>query len=84
MIASTPIEGAAAMRRVRKQRHAEAQHAVRSELQHHAREDHGTGRRRFRVRVGQPGVQREERHLDREREEKREEKKQFRCWRAER
>ena len=28
---------------------------------------------RFHVRVGQPGVQREQRHLDREREEERQE-----------
>ncbi len=55
----------------RKQRHAEAQDSVRAELQHHAREDYGARRGRFSVRVGQPGVQREERHFDREGEEER-------------
>ena len=67
-----------AMRRFREERQAEAQDAVGAELQHHAREDHGAGGGRFGVRVGQPGVQREERHLDRERQEERAEEQQFR------
>ena len=66
-----------AVRRVREQRQAEAQDAVGADLQHHAREDHGAGRGRFGVRVRQPGVQREERHLDREGQEERAEKQQF-------
>jgi hypothetical protein len=41
---------------------------VRAHLQHHACQDHRAGRRRLDVGVGQPGVEREERHLDRKRQ----------------
>ncbi len=47
----------------------EAQEAERAQLQHDARQDHRARRRRFDVRVGQPGVEREHRHLHGEREE---------------
>ncbi len=57
--------GSCAVRRLRKQRQAEADHAVGSHLQQHARENDRAGRWRFHVRVRQPGVKREERHLDR-------------------
>ena len=43
------------------------------DLQQDAGQDHRPGRRRLGVRVGQPGVQREQRHLHRERDEEREE-----------
>ena len=66
-----------AVRRVGEERQAETQDAVGAELQHHARENHGAGRGRFGVRVGQPGVQREERNFDRERQEERAEQQQF-------
>ena len=52
-----------------KERHGEAQEAERAELEHDAREDHRARRRRLDVRVGQPGVEREHRHLHGEREE---------------
>ena len=68
-----------AVRGFGKQRQAEAQDAVGAHLQHHARQDHRAGRGRFGVRVRQPGVQREERHLDRKRQEKRAEQQQFRA-----
>ena len=44
----------------------EAQEAVAADLQRDRRQDHRTGGRRFHVRVRQPGVDREHRHLDRE------------------
>ena len=47
----------------------EAKEAERAELQHDAREDDRARRRRLDVRVGQPGVEREHRHLHGEREE---------------
>ena len=53
-------------RRLGEQVEAEAQEAVGAELQHDAGEDHRAGRRRLGVGVGQPGVEREQRHLDRE------------------
>ena len=43
------------------------------DLRQHAREDHGACRGRFDVRIRQPGVQREERHLDGKGQEKRQE-----------
>ena len=52
---------------------AEPEQAVRAELQHHAGQDHRAGGRGLRVGVGQPGVQRERRHLDEERDGEREE-----------
>ena len=58
---------------LRENRQAEAQEAVRAHLQQDGRQNHRAGRRRVGVRVGQPGVEREHRHLDREAEEEREE-----------
>ena len=66
-----------AMRGVRKERQAEAQHAVGAELQHHAGEDHGAGGGRFGVRVRQPCVQREERNFDGKGQEERAEEPEF-------
>ena len=51
------------------QRHGEAQHAVGAHLQQHAGQDHRAGGRRLDVGVGQPGVQRKDRHLDGEGQE---------------
>ena len=51
------------VRLVRHQRHADAQHAVATHLQQDASEDDRDGRRRVRVRIGEPGVQREHRQL---------------------
>ncbi len=45
---------------------AEAQEAVGAELQHHRGQDDRAGGGRLGVGIGQPGVQREQRHLDRE------------------
>ena len=67
------------MRRFRKQRQAETDHAVGAELQQHAGEHYGTGRRCFHVCVRQPGVQREERHFDSEREKERQEQQHLRA-----
>ena len=58
------MTGAAASRGQREHRHGEAQEAVGAELQQHAGQDHRAAGGRLDVRVGQPGVQREERHLD--------------------
>ena len=67
-----------AVRRVGKQRQAEAQDAVGAELQHHAGQNHRAGGGRFGVRVRQPGVQREQRHLDGKRQEEGAEEQKFR------
>ena len=66
-----------AVRGVRKERQAEAHHAVGTELQHYARENHGAGSGRFGVRVRQPCVQREQRHFNGEREEESAEEPEF-------
>src|SRR5665647_1054654 len=58
---------------VREEGQAEAQHAVPAHLQEHGGEDHGARRGRLNVRVGEPGVQREHRHLDGEGHEEGEE-----------
>ena len=60
-------------RRLGKNRQAEPDEAVRAHLQEDGRQDDRAGRRRVGVRVGQPGVEREHRHLDREAEEERQE-----------
>ena len=60
-------------RALRQDRQAEAQEPVGAHLQHDGRQDHRAGGRRVGVRVGQPGVEREHRHLDREAAEEREE-----------
>ena len=59
---------------VGEERQAEAQHAVAAHLQQHAREDDRARRGRLDVGVGQPGVQREHRHLDGEGQEEGEER----------
>ena len=53
-------------RAVREHRQREADEAVAADLQQHAGEDHRARGRRLDVRVGQPGVDRPHRHLDRE------------------
>ena len=77
MIASATIQRRVLARRVRKQRQAEAQNTVGAHLQHDAGQHDGARGRRFHVRVGQPGVQREQRHLDREGDEERQEQQQL-------
>ena len=77
MMASTAIERRKTMRGLRKQRQAEAQHAVGAQLQHHARQHHRARGGRFGVRVRQPGMQREERHLDGKGQEERAEQQHF-------
>ena len=52
---------------------AEAEEPVRTELQHDAGEDDRTSGGRLRMGVGEPGVQREDRHLDSKRDGKGEE-----------
>ena len=59
---------------VREERQAEAQHAVAAHLEQDAGQDDGAGRRRLDVRVGEPGVHREHRHLDGEGHEEGEER----------
>ena len=59
------------LRRIGEQREAELHEAVRAHLQQHAGEDHRARGRRLDVRVGQPRVQRHDRHLDRERQRER-------------
>ena len=56
-------------RRVGQDRQAEPDEPVRPHLQEDGRQDDRAGRRRVGVRVGQPGVEREHRHLDREAQE---------------
>ena len=77
MIARTAIGWRHAVRRFGEERQAETQDAVGAELQHDAGENHGAGRGRFGMRVRQPGVQREQRNLDRERQEERAEEQQL-------
>ena len=52
--------------RIGEQRKRELHEAVRPHLQQDAGEDHRARRGRFDVRVGQPRVERDDRHLDRE------------------
>ena len=68
MTASVSTQAAAPPRGLGEQVDAEAQQAVGAELQHHAGEDDRAARRRLGVGVGQPRVQREDRHLDGERD----------------
>ena len=56
-------------RRLREHRQREAQEAVAADLQQDRGQDHRARRRRLDMRVGQPGVDRPHRHLDRERGE---------------
>ena len=55
--------------RIGRDRQAETQEAVAADLQHDRRQDHRAAGRRLDVRVGQPGVDREHRHLHRERDQ---------------
>ena len=57
------------LRRARQDRERDADEAVGAELQHDRGQQHRAHRRRLGVGVGQPGVEREHRHLDREAEE---------------
>ena len=57
------------VRRPRADREGDADEAVAAELQQHAGQDHADRRRRLDVRVRQPRVQRDDRHLDREADE---------------
>ena len=54
---------------LREQANVEAQQTVGAHLQQHAGQQNRAGGRRFDVRVRQPGVQREQRHLHREGDE---------------
>jgi hypothetical protein len=62
------------------QREGEADQAIAAHLQHHAGQDHRAGRGRLHVRVGQPGVEREQRHLDDERQCKSQEEPPLRAF----
>ncbi len=53
----------------RQQRQGEAQESVSPHLQQHAGQNHRARGRRLHVRIRQPGVEREHRHLDGEAEE---------------
>ena len=55
--------GAGVASRLREERDGEADQAVGAKLQEDARQDHRAGRRRLRVGIGQPGVEREHRHF---------------------
>ena len=65
--------------RVGEERHGEAQQAVAAQLEQDARQDHRAGSRCLDVRVGQPGVEREHGHLDREGEEEAREGEELEC-----
>ncbi len=52
--------------RLGEHRQAEADEAVAAHLEQHARQDHRARGGRLHMRVGQPGVHRPHRHLDRE------------------
>ncbi len=60
-------------RRLGEERKRKAQQAVRAHLQEHAGQNHRPRGWRFDVSVGQPGVERKQRHLDRKRERERQE-----------
>ena len=59
------------------ERHREPDEPVGAQLEHDRRQDHRARRRRLRVRIGQPGVEREHRDLDREGEEEGDEREQL-------
>ena len=59
--------------RVGEDRDGEPEESVHAELQQHPGQDHRSGGRGLDVRVGEPGVKREHRHLDRERQRERQE-----------
>ena len=66
---------------VREQGDAEAEESVGAHFQHDRGQHDGSGGRGFDVRIGQPGVQWEQRNLDREGEEEGQEEQHF-CLRA--
>ena len=70
MTASSAIHGANSRGGEREQRERESHQAVGAHLQQHAGQDDRAGGRRLHVRVRQPRVEREERHLDRKRDGK--------------
>ena len=65
-------------RSLRKQREIKTHQAVSSHFQKHGGQDDRTGGRRVGMRVGQPGVKREKRNLDRKSDRKRQEKQRAR------
>src|SRR5579883_907599 len=71
--------GGRAIRSLGEEREAEAHHAVGAHFQEHAGQNDGAGGGRLDVRVREPGMQREERHLDGEGQEKGEEEEHFRA-----
>ena len=77
MIASADDPGARFAGGVREQRQTEAEQTVGAHLQHHAGQHDGAGGGCFDVRVGQPGMQREQRNLDGERDEEGQEEQQL-------
>ena len=77
MMESATIHGSHCCVASGKDRQRESHEAVGAHLQQDRREDDRAGGRRLDVRVGQPGVEREHRHLDREAEEEAEEDPQL-------
>ncbi len=76
------MTGAKYLAALGEERQVKAQQSVSSHLQEHARQNHGACGRRFRVRVRQPGVKREERDFDAEREGKRQKEPELAWLRA--
>ncbi len=70
--------------RPRTDRIGDADDAVAAQLQQHAGQDHADRRRRLDVGVGQPGVEREHRHLDGEADEQEQEHRVLEAGREER
>ena len=68
-------------RGLREQRERKPHEAIGAHFQHHAGQNHGPRGRRLDVRVWQPGVEREQRYLDRERQREREEEPELRVQR---
>ncbi len=65
------------MRGVGEQGHADAEESVGAHFQHDRGQHDGSGGGRFDVRVGQPGVEREQGDLDREGDEEGQEEQHF-------
>ena len=72
--ASTPSTGATPRRAVRRHADGDPQQAVRAHLQQHPGQDHRADRGRLGMGVGQPGVQRPQWTLHREREREQDER----------
>ena len=77
MMARMTIHGASGARGVGEHGQAEANQPVGAHFQHDGGQHDGAGGGRFHVRVGQPGVQREERNLDGESHEEGQEEERF-------